>query len=270
MSLRIAIGSHPTSDLQRSHAEALAAGVRACGDAAIIVDHGPPPPGVHAYAGWGWRRCQKHRRAGLKLLCMERGYLGDRMCWTSLGWGGLNGNADFCAPQDPGPERYEAHYTPLAPWREAGDYVLIMGQVPGDMSLQGRDLRPWYVQMAREAAEAYGLPVFLRPHPSAVRRNLWKGCGVPEMGGDLDEALAGAHVVVTWNSNSATDAVVAGVPALTMDRGAVAWPVTGHSIGDRIRPDRSAWAHRLAWCQWSLAEIADGTAWRQLRRHLEN
>lgn len=269
MSLRIAIASHPTSELQRSHAEALAAGVRACGDHAFIVGHAPPPPGVHAYAGWGWRRCQKHRRAGLQLLCMERGYLGDRMRWTSLGWGGLNGNADFCAPQDPGPDRYEAHYTPLAPWREAGDYVLIMGQVPGDMSLQGRDLRPWYAEVAREAAAAYGLPVWLRPHPAAVRRNLWKGCGVQEMGGGIDEALAGAHVVITWNSNSATDAVVAGVPALTMDRGAVAWPVTGHSIGDRIRPDRAEWAHRLAWCQWSLAEIADGTAWRQLRQHLE-
>jgi len=33
-----------------------------------------------------------------------------------------------------------------------------------------------------------------------------------------------------------------------------------------IRPDRTDWLHRLAYAQFSLDEIADGTAWNLLER----
>lgn len=269
--LRIAIGSHPTSELQRQHAEALASGIRAHGDEALIVDRADPPAGIDAWAAWGWRRCEKYRHRAPALLCMERGYIGDRFKWTSLGWGGLNGHADFCVPDNPPGDRFDRNFCQhWRPWKPAGSYVLIMGQVPGDASLRGRDLRPWYVETARAAATAYGLPVYLRPHPAALRRGLWRQVtSVQEMGGPLDHALSMAHVVITWNSNSATDAVLAGVPAVTLDPGAVAWPVSGHEIGERIMPDeRLAWARRMAWCQWTIDEIADGTAWAQLRTRL--
>jgi len=73
---------------------------------------------------------------GRDVLVMERGYIGDRTHWTSLGWNGLNGRARVpLAPADGG-ARFERNYSRLMhPYNPAGHYALIIGQVPGDASL---------------------------------------------------------------------------------------------------------------------------------------
>lgn len=267
MKIALCLGPH---GFQQEHSEAFAAGIRAVGDEPVFRPDPVTRIGADAVICWGWRKGQKLRATGANVLCAERGYLGDRSKWTALGWNGLNGLADFCIPKAVSNQRFDQHHS-MQPWRrKAGEYVLIMGQVPGDMSLRGKDLRPWYVRTAKEAADAYGLPVFIRPHPVAVKRGLWRSPGLPVMAGSLDEALCGAHVVIVWNSNSAVDAVIAGVPSVVMGDGAMAAPVCGRRIGDRLMPDRKEWAARLAWCQWTLEEIASGQPWALLREHIRS
>jgi hypothetical protein len=36
-----------------------------------------------------------------------------------------------------------------------------------------------------------------------------------------------------------------------------------------VTPDRFAWAHSLAWCQWTLPEIAGGVFWEHVGAQLE-
>jgi hypothetical protein len=76
--------------------------------------------------------------------------------------------------------------------------------------------------------------------------------------GTLAEDLARAAVCVTWNSNAGVEAVLAGVPTVSMCKGSMAYDVTGHVIGDMLRLPREDWAARLAWCQWLPEEIATG------------
>jgi hypothetical protein len=249
---------------QSAHAQALAAGLRVHGIAARIER--PEAPSRTAFvACWGWRYGQALRARGHEVLVMERGYVGDRFRWTSLGWNGLNGRATFRTPDDPA--RFTAHHAPLLrPWKSGGDYVLLIGQVPGDASLGGMDLSRWYEETAAHAARAYGLPVRFRPHPMAVQRGAARPVhAAPTLGGTLDEALAGAAIVVTFNSNTGVDAVLAGVPTVAADCGAMAWPMAGRRIGDRWTLDRADWAARLAWCQWDMSEIASGLAWETVR-----
>lgn len=212
-------------------------------------------------ACWGWRTGKILRAQGHEVLVMERGYLGDRFKWTSLAWNGLNGNGTFApAPNDNG-ERFNQNFGPLKPWNPEGTYILIMGQVPGDASLRGQDLSPWYNSTAQQAAEHYKMPVHFRPHPEALRRGHRAIVrGTERSRGTLDEALAGAALVITYNSNSAVDAVLAGKPTITADKGSMAWPVTGHYINDIVTPAREPWAHELAWRQWQLDEIKSGKA----------
>jgi hypothetical protein len=83
----------------------------------------------------------------------------------------------------------------------------------------------------------------------------------------LEADLSGAAIVVTWNSNSGLDAVINGVPTVTMDKGAMAWDVTGHSLGEvPPTPDRTAWCHALAWKQWSKGEMVSGECWEAVGR----
>jgi hypothetical protein len=176
----------------------------------------------------------------------------------------LNGRADFCHDgADPG--RLHRYFPELIrPWRNDGHYALILGQVAGDAALAtlpGHDLNRFYYQLARDVGQL-GLPIRFRPHPKSITMP-------PKLsliGGSLTDALDKAAVAITFNSNSAVDAVLAGVPAITLDPGAMAWPVTTHDFStDLIRPDRLAWASRIAWSQWSLEEIAAGAAWDRLR-----
>ena len=68
-------------------------------------------------------------------------------------------------------------------------------------------------------------------------------------------------MVVTFNSNTGVEGVLAGVPTVTMDEGAMAYPVTGHKLVDIVTPDRMAWAYALAWKQWRMEEMFSGVCW---------
>lgn len=261
---RVTILANPTAEHQASHARAMAEGFAAHGIAATVRQSGPTVP-TSMVACWGWRLGQRLRNAGHEVLVMERGYLGDRFKWTSLGWNGLNGYATAPEASDPPGQyaRFEMHFGHLLkPWNPDGRYVLLIGQVPGDASLRGRDMGPWYEDAAKRAAEAYGLPVRFRAHPMALVRGMGrKVVGAQSLAGELEAALAGAAVVVTYNSNTGVDAVLAGKPIVAEDAGSMAWPVAAHQIGEgRDEPDRLAWARRLAWRQFTMDEIRSGFA----------
>lgn len=206
---------------------------------------------------------------GADYLVMERGYIGDRFHWTSLGFNGLNGRAEFHNAGAPG-DRWERHSHLLQPWRAAGDYALMLGQVPGDASLMGRDLvaEGWYATQALLAEKAWGVPAVFKEHPVARARQAPRPESLAQLGGlSMDDALAKAHAAVTFNSNAAVDAVLAGVPAVTADPGSMAWAVSSHAPAEPLwRGEREAWARRLAYAQWTRREIADGEAWAHLRR----
>jgi hypothetical protein len=200
--------------------------------------------------------------SGRRCLVLERGYIGDRFYWTSMGLDGLNGYADFCNQGMPG-DRWERHFAQhLKPWREPSDGpVLIAGQVPNDASLRGLDIERWCVQVSHRL-RMKGIPSVIRWHPKAL--------GTPPTMVSLDDALHGARWLVTFSSNSAVDAVLAGVPAVTCDRGSMAWAVTGHDpTGAPPIPDRTQWAHDLAYTQWNPDEIASGEAWAHLEVGME-
>lgn len=210
-------------------------------------------------ACWGWRGGAAYRSRGHEVLVFERGYLGDRFEWTSIGWNGLNGYADFCLPPAPSPEKFERHFE-LKPWRTDGEIIIIMGQVRGDASLRGSDLTSFYEVAAKRLTAAHKKPVFFRPHPAG--NNF--APNIPVIDGDLQQCLKQAALVVTFNSNSAVDAVINGIPAIAFDKGSMAWDVTSHTVEEITRPDREQWAHALAHCQYSPDEIKSGAYWERV------
>lgn len=249
---------------------AIADGAARHGIVAKIVGPADSTSWADAVACWGWRQGRRYSEmhGPDRVLILERGYMTDaigrdRFTWTSLGWGGLNGHARFTLPDDGGSRWRRCFDGCLAPPRAGGDCIVIMGQVPGDASIANVDLAAWYRRAADRLAETFSKPVLFRPHPKH-RGAPWP-VDIPLAEGDLDEVLARASLVAAYNSNSLTDAVMAGVHVLAGDCGAMAWPVAkyrGLEALDRPRTvNREAWAHRMAWTQWLPNELADGTAW---------
>ena len=210
---------------------------------------------------WGWKNA-KHVKAP-RILLMERGHVGDRMHWTSVGWDGLARRGSYAHVEDGG-DRWRSRWGHLlCPWKEnEHGYVLLLGQVPGDWNLAylREGFEPWAIRQARELC-AMGYTVVYRPHPVVVERG---GTFCPPNAllskrETLQENLKDAMVVVTYNSTAGVEAVLSGIPTVTQDIGAMAWPVTSHGLREAlVRPRRHSWAHRLAWTQFSMAEIASG------------
>jgi hypothetical protein len=208
---------------------------------------------------WGhrWKHIHKRQRLmGRDYLVMERGYFRDRMHFTSLGFNGLNGRADFLKNGADG-SRWAKHGLEMQPWH-GGSYSLVIGQVPGDASTEHADICAWYELVLEDAPK----PIYFRHHPLS---------GIPGIHAQvldcpLHEALAGAARVITFNSNTGVDAALAGTPVVAYDRGSMAWAVASHDVGAKdITPDRTRWAHELAWCQWTPDEIQSGEAWAHLK-----
>lgn len=255
------------------HAVAMCSGLAKHGIETEIVPKGfTPPKDAKFVVCWGWREGKRLSDLGFETLVMERGYLGDRYHWTSLGWNGLNGRATWNEPADNG-ERFRKHFGHLVkPWKSARDgYALIMGQVRGDAALTEVIIDRWYLEAAK-ALSSRGFDVRFRPHPVAVERGI-AGSALMDrrIGGSLDEALAGASVCVTYNSNTGVDAALAGVPVIACDEGSMAWPVAAHGLFSELRtPSRDEWFRRMAWRQWTPEEISSGLAWDHVKEHLSD
>lgn len=243
-----------------------------------ILTNGDDPVIVHAYKHkydasvvWGIRR----RWAGYVLeqgkpvIVIERGYLGERKrTWLSVGNGGLNGFANF-GNQDVPSDRWEQYWAhDVKPWKKGGQYAIIMGQVPKDSSLYGMCPYAWAKSIYQSAVDKFKR-VYFRPHPESKPPPI--GFDLPLMTGDLDDALDGAKCVIAYSSNSSVDAVMNGIPAITMHQGSMAWDVSTHDFKESLyRGDRDKWGARLAYAQWSIDEMRQGLAWRHIRKTLED
>lgn len=262
--MNLTIVASASASHQMQYGRAMQAGLRTHGIVAPLV-HSHESVRTETVACWGWRRGEFHRAQGREVLVLERGYLGDRFAWCSMGWNGLNGRATFGEWKDGGRRFREKFGHLLRPWNPGGDYVLIVGQVPGDAALGGRCLRGWYSEQAERAARLYGLPVRFRPHPLAARRGGPQHVpGAETIGGELCENLARAALVVTFNSNTGVDALLAGKPTVATDEGSMVWGVALRELPPTLNiaePARLTRLQRIAACQFTLAEIESGEAW---------
>ena len=217
---------------------------------------------------WGHKRrrvIEAQRAAGRDYLVLEHGFIGDRSKWTSAGFNGLNGRADFHLHKRQDRSRFELNFGHLMkPWNAGGDYALLLGQVPGDASVRDVNLDEWYRDTIKAIRKVCDAPIMFRPHPkagNAPRPDAEMYAG----GRTLAECLSMAAFAVTFNSNSGVDAALAGVPVYALDAGSMASPVANDNLClAPWRPDRMQWAVDLSWCQWTQAEIRDGIAWDYL------
>lgn len=216
---------------------------------------------------WGWRKGSKEFKKNKRVLVMEHGYMINRHKWISLGWDGLNNNAKFLNEDVPS-DRWETIFKKhMKPWKSGGDYILFCGQVPGDMSLNGKNLVDWYIPTAQKASKEYKLPILWRPHPLDKFGSRIK---IPKAKLDvkrpITESLTNAAAIMAFNSNSLIDGVMAGVPPIAFDKGTMVWDLCAKNYEPLKRLDREDWGRKMGYTQWNLEEIENGTAIKHIFR----
>lgn len=169
----------------------------------------------------------------------------------------------------------------VKPWRERGDHLLLIGQVPGDASLRGLDMIKWLESTVIDLRRITRRPILIRPHPlsppaalRSLRRRLKSDASVRwdmKPGTGLRSSLSSAWATVTYSSSAAIDSIIAGVPAIALSPASLAWPVSDHGLSHVLQPtlyERKPWLDRLAHSQWSIEEIENGTVWRRFARKI--
>lgn len=170
---------------------------------------------------------------GLPVLVVENASWGNDFLggqWLAMGLG--RHNTAGCFPVG-GPERWDDLGVAPAPWRDGGEIVILPQRGIGADGMP----HGW----GERARATYGGRI--RRHPGM------RAC-VP-----LEVDLQQASLVVTWGSGAAIKALLWGIPVVSEMPG---W------IGEQDNTDagRLAMFRRLAWAQWRLSEIADGSALR--------
>lgn len=136
-----------------------------------------------------------------------------------------------------GPERWDELEVEIVPFRDSGETVILaqrgIGSPPTRMPMD------WPAQA-------------LARHGGRIRQHPGRAQGKP-----LVADLSGAGRVVTWGSGAAVLALMGGIPVTSEMPD---W------IGEQDNTDsgRLAMLRRLAWAQWTHAEIETGEAFRWL------
>jgi hypothetical protein len=141
-------------------------------------------------------------------------------------------------------------------------HALILGQVAFDAqhNKSGPDLQAMYERLAAELVAA-GVKVRYRGHP--MGRDV-QPRGIPDDGvRSLADAIADADVVAALNSNAGLDAILAGCPAIVLMRShynelAYRWPTLLALIKPPPPARVRSYLKRLAYAQWTAAEMRDG------------
>lgn len=208
---------------------------------------------------------QQQRSKNLDVIVLETGYInrGDgKNHHYAAGFNGLNGRADFKNKGMPS----DRVLVNLKPYRE-GRYILLCGQVPWDASVQDSDHQLWLEKSLERLRSITQRKVVFRPHPKA--RGAYKPLDCPVSTRTLQEDLADAHAVVTFNSNTGVDAALEGIPVFASDVGSMCWSIANRSlisIDVPNKPDRTQWLADLSFAQWKPSEFAEGLAWSHLFR----
>ena len=225
-----------------------------------------------------WEECQKKNTP---VVVLEVGGI-KRNETFKVGINGVNREADFANQTFDG-ERWKKLNIELKPWRSTGDTIIICGQ--HHRSHQWRNnptLNLWFEQQINEIRKHTDRPIVIRPHPrnpTGFDISKWKNVTkvLPQRDyntvddTDFKETLKQAWAVVNYSSNPAMMSVFNGIPVFVSEQ-SLCYDVGNTSlsnINNPAMPDRSNWANKLAYTEWTTEEIKQGLPWQRIKKRLK-
>jgi hypothetical protein len=160
-------------------------------------------------------------------------------------------------------DRFKRLEIPLHRWKKGGRKILIAKPDEKPMKFYDLDLDQWLQETIDTIKKYTDRPIEVSDRVKSRTDRM--------ITNSLKEALDDdVHALITFNSNAATEAVMYGYPAFTLAPTHAAKPVTEQDLSKIETPyypemeKVEAWAHHLAYGQFHINELKDGTAWRIL------
>jgi len=210
------------------------------------------------------KRCWQDRRW---FYYMDTGYLGNRPSVINpLGWkhwhrvvpNNLQHNEVVPRPAD----RWQQLGIKMKPQKKHKRNILIVAPDEKPCSFYDTTLENWMRNTVDTLKQHTDRPIVIRERPASRWQRKTQS---PE------DWLADTHAVVTFNSSAASECILAGVPVFVTAPCNAALPVSNINLDKIETPwfpsddERHAWACHLAYGQFHIKELADGSATRILK-----
>lgn len=267
--------------------QAFCAGVQAHGDTACLIhpaDYDGPQSDtdVAVFVGVkGWSRLlmETHIAAGKHAIICDKGYFGGsagpRSKYIRCSIDALQPLAYF--QKTPRPHtRLHALDVNIAPWKKTGTEVILAGgslkyarwhQMPMYTGLD--PATGWAIKTFHRVRKHTQRPIVYSPKPSFKNAVPIEGMRFVQ-GVGIEKQLQTAWCLVTFGSNAAVDAIIAGVPVFIPGDG-IAKPMGLDDVAQVEQPfyptDEQRWQFLadVSFCQFSAKELASGFGWSILR-----
>lgn len=218
-----------------------------------------------------------HWRAGIHTLYFDKGYSRHALSGPVKIWEYWRVAVDSHQPtlkfqkvKRPSDRRDKLGFS-FEPWRSVGETIVIAGSSAKYHEFYGmKDPTRVTEKIIRKIKSVSGREIIYRPKPSWKDARPIRGATFSSPAESIEDVLKRAHVLVTHGSNACFEAVVSGVPCIILGD-AVAKPMSSTELdfvdNPRLASDkeRNQWLSDLAYCQWTLAELASGEAWSYIK-----
>lgn len=190
---------------------------------------------------------------------IDTGYIGNgkKKVWHRVVKNGVQHASIVDRPSD----RFERLGIRMKNWNKDGRKILLCPPSEKSMVFYGESLDVWMKKIVKQIKSHTDRPIVFRYKPATRSERV--------SGNTIESALMDdVFCLVTYNSITATEAVFNGIPAFTLAPNAAS-PVCLQNLSQiekPIYPDREAWVNHLAYGQFTVQEMIDGTAWKILKK----
>ena len=198
-----------------------------------------------------------------------------------VGLNGINRDAYF-GEQDNDRTRADHLGLVCKPWRSDGDFILVCGQ--HDKSLQWQNMprmSNWFLETYDEIRKYTQRPIVFRPHPRCRLEHIERGLKnvhrqepnhIANTYDDFDMGFSNVWATVSYSSNPGPHSCINGVPAFVSTH-SLAYNVGNdidflHDIENPMMPDRQQWLNDYAHTEYTIEEISQGLALKNLTNKL--
>tara|TARA_E500000081_G_C6139606_1_gene359366 strand:- start:101 stop:931 length:831 start_codon:yes stop_codon:yes gene_type:complete len=217
-----------------------------------------------------WDHFKKQNK---KVIVLEVGALFRGTTWK-VGIDGINRDAIFPDGNN-NSDRAEQLGLKLKPWNTNGSKIIICTQHDKSQQWEGMPpIQQFVVDMIRGVQMWTDKEIVVRPHPRCKLNipgiEVQAPKQIPGTYDDFDLQFEDVYAVINWSSNPATQAVMNGIPVFT-GQSSLAWDMSIKSltnINNPLLPDREQWLNNLAYTEWSVPEISQGTPIKHLTSKL--
>lgn len=276
--MKVAVLWVAASKRSRTICNAVAKGILKCGENVALINEGTFrfDADYDVAVFYGLQGCLKkvlaqYPKEGRKAVYIDLGYWGRREGGVLAGYHKLvvndrHPNAYF---QNRAHDRARFARFKLRPepYRRDSTHILLAGMGDKAARAAGHNPEAWEKAAIRAIRAETDLPIVYRPKPSWHAAKPLEGTVYSPASDALEPLFARCHAVVSHHSNVTVDGLVKGVPAFVWEGVAVPMGLQDLAkINEPLLPEgREQWLNDIAYCQWNVAEMEDGSAWRYLK-----